>query len=487
MKVALLLLALASEEGGPVFTRCELSRERVANRVIVQAQIQNTLGIPLNDVRLTFAYYDGDREVKRSRALLIGRLEPGKSAPVNLETEHVEKFDRFEVLLTSGDREFSYEGTDPTQPPKLRKAPPPRLELTAQKDAPPKGFPGTAVLTLTVKNTGTVKAREPVATLIFLDRAKNPVRQAHVQLAGAIEVATEDTFEISVPGCPEYAAVQAAVASLASDITTPADPLTIGPRLEVGNCTFVRLTDGSVRLRGVLRNGLANAIRKVKVTFQFAGRTHPLQVAGTVPPGSQRNLELYVPECPPVQDYSYNVDLEEIPGAEDFEVQPVPLARRTASRVIRETELAGTKAPAATVELRGLKWVRTSNQPSKRPIPEVVFLRLAVRNRDGKSLHPFGSIAVTIQEGKKTAVPVLRTIKEEHWGLDAEEATAKGVNPEIVAYDPIGGELWVGLLRLEKPGVALKADVTLNIPGVGTWEWKGLENTFESPAKGPSR
>lgn len=487
MKVALLLLNLLSEESGPVFTKCELSRERIGHRVIVQAALQNTLGIPLNDVRLTFAYYDGDREVRRSRALLLGKLSPGQTVPVNLETESVEKFDRFEVLLLSGDREFTYAGADPTKAPSLKKAPPPRLELAAQKDLPPKSFPGTATLTLTVKNGGTVKAREPVVLLSFLDRAKNSVHKVYVQLAGLIEVASEDTFEVTVPRCPEYAAVQSAVTCLASDITTPADPLSSGPRPEVGRCTFVRLTDGTVRLRGSLRNGLAGAIRKVTVTFQFAGGTFSLPVAGTIPAGGHRNLELYVPDCPPVQDYSYTVDLDEAPEPKDFDAEQLPYARRTGGRVLRETELVGTQAAAATVELRGLKWVRTSSQPSKKTIPEVVFLRFAVRNRDGKALHPYGSLSASIQEGAKAPVPVLRTIKEDHWGIDAEEITSKNVNAEVVGYDALEGELWVGLLRLEKPGVALKADVILNFPGVGTWEWKGLANTFDSPAKGPDR
>jgi hypothetical protein len=70
---------------------------------------------------------------------------------------------------------------------------------------------------------------------------------------------------------------------------------------------------------------------------------------------------------------------------------------------------------------------------------------------------------------------------------DAGELNSRTALPETVAYDPLTGELWVGLVRVNHDKTTLRADVTLMQADGGTWEWKGLEKTFVSEPRASER
>jgi len=45
------------------------------------------------------------------------------------------------------------------------------------------------------------------------------------------------------------------------------------------------------------------------------------------------------------------------------------------------------------------------------------------------------------------------------------------------------GELWVAFVRTDGPNFEPRADMTVVIPDLGTWSWKGLGGKFEVAAK----
>jgi hypothetical protein len=476
-------LQAPAEKAGPEFTRFELSRERVRHRVIAEATLANLLAVDLDGVRVTIAFYDGEREVRRSPTAHLGKIPTGRSAALSLETEQVEKFDRFEVLVESGDRRFVYRGRDPARPPELLRAPPPRVEVASLREARPERFPGTARVVAAVRNAGVNPAREPDLSLEFLDAAGRTVRAVRVRLGAVIEPSSEESFEVTVPDCPDYAAVRAAAACAVGDVPIPPDPFQRLEELEIGQCRLVRMTDGSVRVTGMIRNGLSRAVRKVVIAFRLGGVEHPLALAGALAPGEVRPFEGWAIGAGAVDGYAYAVSFEEAPaGAEPAASRPV--ARSLGSRRI---EVAAAAGPRATVALRGVAWVRPGSGKGARPKTDVAFVKLAVRGPDGRGLYPPGTLSFAAQVGGQAPLRGVREIREEAWGRDAEELAGPGGSSESVAYDPLTGELYVGLVPVDPPGAPFKLDILLKLEGFGEWEWKGLQAPFQSEARGPDR
>lgn len=486
-----ILLALAAgalqgpaEKTGPEFTRFELSRERVRHRVIAEASLANLLAVDLDDVRLTIIFYDGDREVRRSPTAHLGKIPSGRSVPLTVETEQVEKFDRFEVLVESGERRFVYRGRDPTRPPEMLRAPPPRVEIASLREERPERFPGTVRLTAAVRNPGVSPAREPDLVLEFLDPAGRPLRRMRVRLSSSIAPSSEETFEVNLPDCPEFASLRASAACALGDVPIPPDPFQRLPELEIGQCRLVRMTDGSVRVTGMIRNGLPRAVRRVVVTFRLGGTEHPLFLDGTLGSGEVRSFECWVAGAGTVEGYAFTVSFEEAEGPAPAGPAAAPTVRSLGTRRIETPAAAG---PRATVALRGIAWIRPAAGKTGRPKADAAFLKLAVRGPDGRAIYPVGTLFFAAEVGTRAPVQGVRRISEDAWSKDAEElATAAGF-PETVAYDPLSGELYVGLVPVEPPDAPLKLYISLKLEGLGEWEWKGLQAPFQSEARGPNR
>lgn len=484
LSLAVSALQTPAEKTGPEFTRFELSRERVRHRVIAEASLANLLAVDLDEVRVTIIFHDGDREVRRSPTAHLGKIPSGRSAPLTVETEQVEKFDRFEVLVESGERRFVYRGRDPTRPPEMLRAPPPRVEIAFIREQRPERFPGTVRLTAAVRNPGVSPAREPDLALEFLDPAGRPLRRMRVRLSSAIPPASEETFEVSLPDCPEFVSLRARAACALADVPIPPDPFQRLAELEIGQCRLVRMTDGSVRVTGMIRNGLPRGARRVVVSFRLGGIEHPLSLDGTLGPGEVRPFECWIAGAGTVDGYAYTVCFEEAEERAPASPGAGPAVRSLGTRRIEAPAAAG---PRATVALRGIAWIRPATEKTGRSKADVAFLKLAVRGPDGRAVYPVGTLLFAAQVENRPPVKGLRRISEEAWSKDAEElATAAGF-PESVAYDPLSGELYVGLVAVEPKGAPLKLDISLKLEGLGEWEWKGLQAPFQSEAHGPNR
>jgi hypothetical protein len=494
-----LLFALSFQEA-PEFSKFEFSRERVGHKITVDAMLDNPNRADLADLTLVVVFFDGAREVKRSSEARVAKVAGRGSAPVKLDVEQVAKFDRYEVALTLDGRTLTYVGRDVARPavydaPPPQDAKPANLEIGAHKDTPPKTFPGDVVVELTVKNAGdgAVEAREPTAILTFVDKSAAPVRKSRVRLADAVGSGAEDVFELTLSKIPDYAMMKAEIVWQAADLGVPAEPFTKDANLEVGQCRLVRFTDGALRVTGKLRNGHPKSVHNVKVTFKLGTASFPFYAGGTLKADAVRDFEFFVPDCPPCDGYSYAISHEDGDAPEEPKAETPPFVRR----VSHKEGAAAPKPPPGkpadppakagtmTVEVKGLKWVEGYTMVNKKYSGDVAFLRIVVRDADGKPTQPTGKFTAVLTEGTTPRGQVTRYVKKESWSLDAAKIDAKNVSHDIVAFDKATGELWLGLVRADKLWMELKLDVTLAIDKVGTWEWKGLDDKFEAKPKGP--
>src|SRR5581483_3799784 len=189
--------------------------ERIGHKVIVDGEMLNRTGAELADVKLTAIYYDGNRELRRSKTVRVAKVADKARAPVTLEADNVPNFTRYELYVEVGAITRLYVGDEKAPMPSLKKAAPAALTLISTKDAPPKSFPGDAVVALTVRNDGGNEAYEPTAVLSFKVRGEQKL--VHVLLDRQIAAGSEDTFEVTVPGLEAYTNLEARVTFLSSE------------------------------------------------------------------------------------------------------------------------------------------------------------------------------------------------------------------------------------------------------------------------------
>ena len=485
--LALVARAAAAQDIVPEFSRFEFARERVGHKVVADATLVNLTQAEIRDVKLTAIYFDSERELKRSAPGRIDSIPAGGSGRARLEAVNLPNFSRYEVIVESGAQRWVYMGEDPDHPPMISRAGAARLTVLSAKDQRPAAFPGTDTVTLVVRNLGESAARAPTAVLTYRAKGGAIVQRLHVRLPDTIAGDTIDTFELSVPRVPEYAALDVLAACVAQEISAPADSPFEAEVVAVRQCKIGRLSNGTVVVTGQVRNGLKKPLDKVTVTFQLGKKEVPL-VTAPLKPGGTWPFDFYVPDSPPLDGCSYGLDYTEAgPDSKPVAGEPQPVARRTATRKGSEVDPAVAQRAKMTVEVRGIKWVEGSQFLAMKGGGDVVFLRLAIRDRASKPVHPTGRVSITLFDGAKSLASVGRTIKDETWGVDTDDLGASKAPADALAYDPAQGELWVGLMRGDPKKLALKADVLLSIDGVGAWEWKGLEKAFEAAAKAPDR
>ncbi len=384
---------------------------------------------------------------------------------------------------------------------------PAKLELLAHKDTPPASFPGTAVVSVTVKNVGDLEAVEPIAVLTFYDAQSAPIRKVRAKLAMAIAVGAEDTFAISVAQCPSYASVRAAVIWRAANISGASDKLSEDPRIEVGECKLARFSDGSIRVRGKARNGENKGIEKLVITFKFGAVSHPAAIPGGLKPGTVRDFEAFVPDCPPFDGYTYSIASAPCDDPKEVPDEAAPKVERTAHKDAPPKKIVdpyepdppatkGTPPPppaagAYTVEVRNLAWVVGYTMKNKKYSGDVAFLQLLIKDGDGKPVKPTGKCVVTLAQGKNPKGTATRNIKVESWGTDASKIDNQNVSEQIISAHKQTGELWIGLVRADAFWLSLTIDITLTLDKVGVWEWKGLNpndnGDYVAAPKGPDK
>jgi hypothetical protein len=494
-----LLSGVCFQERAPEFTKFDFVRERIGHKVLVEGTLANGTGAELMDIRLTALYFDGNRELRRSKTARIAKVGSGGKADFTLEADQVPNFSRYELYVEYGAVTRLYGGDEKAPMPALRKAAGPNLTLLSSKDALPKSFPGDVVVSLTVKNDGGSPAEEPTAVLGFKVRGED--RLVRVVLDRLVAPGSEDSFEVSVPGLEAYSSCEARVTFLSVEGPRPADPPPGVKELVVRSLRMVRLADGSGRVSGSFKNGLGVAVGEIAATFQVGKTEVPYTLPGTLTPGELRPFEFYVPSCPGFDGGGgYFVDFKEVPKPEAAAAAKAPSVKKTGTRAVetRQVKLppppvkdrnndpelnAKTRIKDYAVGVRGLMYVQGGYLNNGKYTGDVYLMRLIFIDDDGKPMKPTPTINMTVYNKDQAWGKVQRIVGKEMWNVDATKINSGNVADNTIACDKKSGELWIAFVRIDGPNFEPRADMTVVIPDLGTWSWKGLSGKFEAAAK----
>jgi hypothetical protein len=500
MGLLFLLSGIWFQDGkAPEFTKFEFIRERIAHKVLVEGVLANTSGAELADVKLTSIYYDGNRELRRSKTAHIAKVGSGAKADFTLEADQVPNFTRYELYVEYGGTTRLYGGDEKAPMPALRKAAGPNLALVSSKDALPSSFPGDVVLAVTVKNDGGSPADEPTVVLGFKVRGQEQL--VRVVLDRAIAAGNEDSFEVTLHDMEAYTSYESRVTFVFVEGPRPADPPPNVKELVVRSLRMVRMADGSGRVTGSFKNGLGIAVGEVSATFQLGKTDVPFTLPGTMAPGETRPFELYVPSCPAFDGGGgYDVGFKEVPKAEPAATVRAPSVKKTGTRTVETRQIklpplpakdknndpelnAKTRIKDYAMGVRGLMYVPGSYLNNGKYTGDVYLMRMIFLDDDGKPMKPTPTINMTVYNKDHPWGKVQRIVGKEMWNIDASKINSGNVADNTVACDKKTGELWVAFVRTDGPNFEPKADMTVVIPDLGTWSWKGLGGKFEVAAK----
>ncbi len=185
-------------------------------------------------------------------------------------------------------------------------------------------------------------------------------------------------------------------------------------------------------------------------------------------------------EAERVENFSrYELRIEAAGWRREYEGSPaLPLPRLTKS-----SPSARPGDSAVGVELRGLRWF--DHDPLEKGgegAGDQPFLRLTVA-RAREILHPTGKCEIMVFQGDRPLKFLILRIDDSAWARDAADLGSRKRSAGEVAFDPLEGELWIGLLRVDRSRGDLKLDISLRLDEGGTWEWKGLTKPFRADPK----
>lgn len=478
---ALLLLALVSQDSKPPeWVKFDIARERVGHKIVVDAALKNFAPVEITGLKITALFFDGDRELKRSATVTVPKIAPAAAVPVKIEAEQVPNFSRYDLYVETASATFLYQGTDATKLPALRPASGPRLVLAGQTLSP---------LALVVRNPGGGPADEPTATLTFKNTAGGVVHQARLRLEKSVAAASEETFEISVPGVPPHATVDATLAWQASDEIAVADPLGGAGDLNLRQFRAVRLTDGSARVSGLLVNSTGGGVKKISIHFQLGKLDVPYDPPGGLKPGESRPFVFYAPSVPAFDALGFTLGFEG--GAPGPEIPAAPSARRTASKRLEAErialppppktiqEAASTEARPPSVGIRGLLVVEGTYGKNGKYTGDIYIMRMIFLDEKGKPWQPEANVTFTLYEGEKNLKKAQREITRAGWAADAARVNnGQAADLDTIAFDRKTGELWVAIYWSDVAWKKPRADVTVEIKGAGTYTLKGVDGKW---------
>ena len=483
----------------PEFTKYEFTRERIGHKVIVDGTLFNRVGGELSDVKLTTIYYDGNRELRRSKTVRLAKVPAGGKADFKIETDQVPNITKYELYVEYGATTHLYSGDEKSPMPALKKAAAASLVMVSSRDALPKSFPGDVVVTVTVKNEGGHEAEEPTAVLGFKVRGQE--RLVRVRLDRAVAPGSEDTFEVTIPGMEAYTSYESRVTFLAVDGPRPADPPPNAKEVVIRSLRIVRMADGTGRVSGSFRNGLAIPVGEVASKIYIGQTEVPYTLPGTLAPGEVRPFEFYLPSCPGFEGGGgFGVEFKEVKQAEPLAAAPPPTAKKTGTRAVATRQVKLPPPPVQNKNLdpelgvanrirdyaigvRGIMYVQGDYTKGGKYTGDVYILRLIFIDDEGKTMKPTPTINMTIYNKDQPWGKAQRIVSKEMWNVDATKINSLNVADNTIACDKKSGELWVSFVRTDGPVFDPKIDMTIVIPDIGTWSWKGLSGKFEVGAK----
>ena len=490
IQALLFLGALLQDSKPPEFTKFDVARERIGHRVVVDAELRNPGAAELAGLKLTAIYYEGDREVRRSKPVTVAKIAPNAAAAFKIEADQVPNFSRYEVYLEVGASTRCYHGTDAVTLPSLKSPDRASMVLVSQKLNP---------LSLTVRNAGGIAADEPTAILTFRNGVGLIVHQIRIRLEKSVAASSEETFEINVPGAPPYASVDATVACQASDEMVLNDPPGGSGEVVLRQCRAVRLTDSSARVSGTLNNSTSGPVKRIVADFRIGKFEAPYTLPGILKPGQSRAFTFYVEAVQPFDSVSFDLSFEKAAASEtDLDLPAPATSRRTSTRRVASDsaklpppppklveEAASNELRPPSVGIRGLLVSEGSLQKNGKYSGDIYLMRMIFLDGKGKPFQPEASVHFILYDGQKEVRKSQRSITKEGWRVDAKEVNGKGLDFDTIAFDRKTNELWVGLHWTDKPFAKPRADITVEIPGVGTYEFKGVSGDWAAAPRYP--
>lgn len=152
---------------------------------------------------------------------------------------------------------------------------------------------------------------------------------------------------------------------------------------------------------------------------------------------------------------------------------------------------AQDEKPAPKVELTGCMKVEGTSfrqGQSTKYTGDTFLVKLLFTDEKGAPSQPTPTLNFNVYNGQEPYKKVQRIVTREQWKADALKIAKDTVVDNTIACDKKTGELWVAFVRAD-PGFDPRIDLTLEIKGVGTWIWKGidLQSEYKVAAKGPDK
>jgi len=143
------------------------------------------------------------------------------------------------------------------------------------------------------------------------------------------------------------------------------------------------------------------------------------------------------------------------------------------------------------VELKGcmkVEGISFKQGQSTKYSGDTFLLKLAFTDEKGTPFQPTPTLNFAVYNGQEPYKKVQRLVTKEQWKADTTKINKETVADNTIACDKKTGELWVAFVKAD-PGFDPRIDLTLDIKGIGSWIWKGidLDSNFVVAAKGPDK
>jgi hypothetical protein len=137
------------------------------------------------------------------------------------------------------------------------------------------------------------------------------------------------------------------------------------------------------------------------------------------------------------------------------------------------------------VGLRGLLVAEGSYGKNRKYSGDIYLMKMIFLDGKGKPIQPEASVRLVLYDGAKEVRKAQRTITKSSWGVDAKSLKGPDLDFDTIACDRKSNELWIGIHWTDTPWAKPRADITVEVPGVGTYVFRGVEKDWETAPRYP--
>jgi len=137
------------------------------------------------------------------------------------------------------------------------------------------------------------------------------------------------------------------------------------------------------------------------------------------------------------------------------------------------------------VGIRGLLFSEGVRQANGKYSGDIYLMKMIFLDSKGKPYQPEATVQFTLYDGKAEVRKSQRSVTRASWGVDAAVVNGAKLEFDTIALDRKTGELWVGLHWTDKAFTNPRADITVEIPNVGTYVFKDVANQWVAAPRYP--